>query len=79
MCVYRLVALCILQLKAEEERHEEEKVEHKKKMKALKEHTQKWESTRDTRVGTWRHFVDKKKANKVCLWPYGHAYTVHVP
>lgn len=54
-------------MKAEEERHEEETVEYRKKMKATKEHHQKWESTRDTRVGTWRDFVTKKKANKVCM------------
>ena len=40
----------IVQLKEEEERIEESEAETRKKMKTLKEHTKKWEETRENRV-----------------------------
>ncbi|CAL8461725.1 g1256 [Coccomyxa elongata] len=51
-------------LKEEEERIEESEAETRKKMKATKEHTKKWEETRENRVGTWRDFVQKKGKSK---------------
>ncbi len=39
-----------VQLKEEEERIEESEAETRKKMKATKEHTKKWEETRENRV-----------------------------
>ncbi|KAK9810532.1 hypothetical protein WJX72_012264 [[Myrmecia] bisecta] len=51
-------------LKEEEERIEEDEAETRKRLKASREHHQKWEQTRDTRVGTWRDFVTKKSKSK---------------
>ena len=55
----------MLQLKEETERVEAEEKEGRKKLKAKREHAQQWESTRESRVGTWRDFVTKKAPNKV--------------
>ncbi len=49
----------LLQLKDETERAKEEHEEMKQQFKKQKEHEKKWESTRDTRVGTWREYMNK--------------------
>ena len=59
------LSLGLLQLKEETERVEAEEKEGRKKLKAKREHAQQWESTRESRVGTWRDFVTKKAPNKV--------------
>eukprot|EP00878_Enallax_costatus_P013610 GHUV01014231.1.p3 GENE.GHUV01014231.1~~GHUV01014231.1.p3 ORF type:complete len:101 (+),score=26.08 GHUV01014231.1:445-747(+) len=51
------------QLKDETERAKEDMAEHRESAKRQKEHEKQWESTRDTRVGTWRDFM-KKGGNK---------------
>lgn len=51
-------------LKSEEERVEEDEKTGKEINKRLREHTKKWEETRETRVGTWRDFVTKKGSGK---------------
>ena len=61
--------LWLLQLKEETERVEAEEKEGRKKLKAKREHAQQWESTRESRVGTWRDFVTKKAPNKVQTVP----------
>eukprot|EP00891_Asterochloris_glomerata_P000951 jgi/Astpho2/951/gw1.00016.191.1_t len=45
-----------MRLKEETERVEAEEKEGRKKLKAKREHAQQWESTRESRVGTWRDF-----------------------
>lgn len=56
---------CLLQLKDETERSKEEHEEMKQQVKRQREHEKKWESTRETRVGTWREYMNKgsKKAS----------------
>ena len=46
----RWAFVCEMQLKEETERLEEEEGETRKKMKATREHTKKWEETRENRV-----------------------------
>lgn len=46
-------------LKDETERAKEEVAEQRERAKKQKEHEKQWESTRDTRVGTWRDFMKK--------------------
>ncbi len=53
--------VCVLQLKDDTARCEEEEAEKKVKLKAMREHHHKWEDTREGRVGTWRDFVKGKK------------------
>lgn len=52
-------------LKDETERSKEEHEEMKQQVKRQREHEKKWESTRETRVGTWREYMNKgsKKAS----------------
>jgi hypothetical protein len=51
--------LCLLQLKEEEERIEESEAETRKKLKADREHTKKWEETRESRVIHQEHLMVK--------------------
>ena len=51
--------MCGPQLKEETERLEEEEGETRKKMKATREHTKKWEETRENRV---RHMALQRTA-----------------
>lgn len=52
-------ALLLPQLKDETERAKEESAEQRQNAKRQKEHEKQWESSRDTRVGTWRDFMKK--------------------
>ena len=59
---------------------EEEEKDNRKKLKAKREHAQQWESTRESRVGTWRDFVTKKAPNKVRLGAAADSqHTTHLP
>lgn len=58
------VLLLLLQLKDETERAKEEHEEMKQQVKRQREHEKKWESTRDTRVGTWRDYMNKGSKKK---------------
>eukprot|EP00879_Flechtneria_rotunda_P021596 GHRR01022761.1.p1 GENE.GHRR01022761.1~~GHRR01022761.1.p1 ORF type:complete len:200 (+),score=43.19 GHRR01022761.1:410-1009(+) len=50
-------------LKDETQRAKEETEEYREQAKRQKEHEKQWESTRDSRVGTWRDYM-KKGGNK---------------
>lgn len=58
-CCPLCVLLLLLQLKDETERAKEEHEEMKQQFKKQREHEKKWESSRDTRVGTWRAYQNK--------------------
>ena len=62
-CDIAAIALFCLQLKDETERAKEDMAEQRESAKRQKEHEKQWESTRDTRVGTWRDYM-KKGGNK---------------
>jgi DnaJ family protein C protein 8 len=61
---YICVCVLLLQLKDETERAKEEHEEMKQQFKKQREHEKKWESTRDTRVGTWREYMNKGSKKK---------------
>lgn len=50
-------------LKDETARVETEEKAEREKMKEVRNHEKKWEETRETRVGTWRDFMTKKKGS----------------
>ena len=46
-------------------RLEESEADMKKRLKANREHSKKWEAGREDRVGTWRDFAKGNKSKKV--------------
>lgn len=54
----------VKRIKSEEERVKEEIADDRDRAKKLKQHEQQWETSRDTRVGTWRDFQTKSKGKK---------------
>lgn len=55
----------ILQMKEEQLRLEESEADMRKRLKANREHSKKWEAGREDRVGTWRDFAKGNKSKKV--------------
>lgn len=51
-------------MKDEEARIEKEEKETRDKIKKQKNHDKEWESSRETRVGTWRDFMNSSKSKK---------------
>ena len=54
-----------VQMKEEQLRLEESEADMKKRLKANREHSKKWEAGREDRVGTWRDFAKGNKSKKV--------------
>lgn len=52
-------------MKEEQLRLEESEADMKKRLKANREHSKKWEAGREDRVGTWRDFAKGNKSKKV--------------
>jgi DnaJ family protein C protein 8 len=59
LVVLLLLYVQCLQLKDETERAKEETQQHHENAKRQREHEKQWESSRDTRVGTWRDYMKK--------------------